>query len=120
MPAPSMSGMRKTLAILVLVALSVGASAKTPQRLYNDAVAAYKNKDFATYLSTMSELHALRPKLPIVVANYAGALALNGRPEEAVAALRKLPEQLQVATDLSDHDLDSLRARDDFRAVEAE
>ena len=61
------------------------AATKTPQQLYNDAVAAYKNKDFATYLSAMSELYALRPKLPIVVANYAGALALNGRPEEAVA-----------------------------------
>lgn len=113
-----MAGMRKTLAVLVLAALSLAASAKTPQQLYNDAVAAYKIKDYATYLGAMSELHALRPKLPIVVANYAGALALNGRPDEAVAALRTLPEPLQVATDLSDHDLDSLRTRDDFRAVE--
>jgi streptogramin lyase len=112
--------MRKILLLVLLAALPILAATKTPQQLYNEAVAAYKNKDYATYLSVMSELYALRPKLPIVVANYAGALALNGRPEEAVAALRRLPEQLQVATDLSDHDLDSLRARDDFRAVEAE
>src|SRR5690349_14910695 len=112
--------MRKILALALLATLPVVAATKTPQQLYNEAVAAYKNKDYVTYLNAMSELYALRPKLPIVVASYAGALALNGKPQEAVAALRKLPEQLQVATDLSDHDLDSLRSRDDFRAVEAE
>ena len=112
--------MRKILVIALLAALPIGAATKTPQQLYGDAVAAYKNKDYAGYLGAMSELHALRPKLPIVVTNYAGALALNGRPEEAVAALRRLTEKLQVTADLSDHDFDSLRARDDFRDVERE
>jgi hypothetical protein len=66
----------------------------------------------------MGELALLRPSHPVVLANHAGALALNGRGDEALGVLRRL-EAMRVVVDLSDKDYDSLRGRDDFRAVEA-
>lgn len=108
--------MRRALAAaLFFVALSV--AAQTPQQLYQSAKAAYDKKDYAAYLAAMEPLVRLRPQHPLIRANYAGALALNGRAEDAVAELRHLLA-MSVAVDLTDHDFDSIRQRDDFRAVE--
>lgn len=109
--------MRKIVLVILFCVSSVYAQEKTPQQLFNEARAAYDKKDFAAYLATMDALAALRPGHPVVLFNRAGALALNGKNAEAVALLEKLA-RLQIAMDLSDHDLDSLRERDDFRAVE--
>ncbi|HVR41408.1 MAG TPA: hypothetical protein VMU84_20095 [Thermoanaerobaculia bacterium] len=109
--------MRKLGWLLVLCASFVYAEEKTPQQLFVDARAAYDKKDFAAYLQTMDALTKLRPGHPIVLFNHAGALALNDKAAESVAELDRLA-RMQIAMDLSDHDLDSLRARDDFHAVE--
>src|SRR5215212_6232997 len=109
--------MRKIVLALLFCVSSVYAQEKTPQQLLNDARAAYDRKDFAAYLTTMDALATLRPGHPVMLFNRAGALALNGKNAEAVALLDKLA-RMQIAMDLSDHDLDSLRERDDFRAVE--
>src|SRR5213075_2883900 len=93
------------------------AAAQTPQQLYQTAKAAYDKKDFPTYLAAMETLVRLRPQHPLIRANYAGALALNGRAEESVAQLRRLLA-MSVATDLTDHDFDAVRSRDDFRDIE--
>lgn len=109
--------MRKTLGLLILVAVSALGQEQTPQQLYDQAIAEYKRSDFQGYLASMEALAAKRPGLPVVLFNYAGALALNGRPADAVAQLGRIADRM-VVIDLGDHDLDSLRARDDFRAVQ--
>ena len=60
------------------------AAAQTPQQLYQTAKAAYDKKDFPTYLAAMETLVRLRPQHPLIRANYAGALALNGRDRDKV------------------------------------
>ena len=103
-------------AVLTLF-LAASAAAQTPQQLFQTARTAYDKKDFPAYLGAMEALVRLRPQHPIVRQNYAGALALNGRAEESVAEIRHLLA-MSVATDLTDHDFDAIRQRDDFRAVE--
>ena len=66
---------------------------------YVDGLAAYKAKDYATYLSKMAEVTALRPTHPIFLIRLAGAYALNGQIAEAAATLQRL-----VALNLS-HDI---------------
>src|SRR5258708_7160663 len=90
--------MRKALVLFALVAVSTLGQELTPQQLYDQAVAAHKRSDFPGYLASME------------------ALALNGRPADAVAQLGKIADRM-VVLDIGDHDLDSLRARDDFQAV---
>lgn len=103
---------------ICLLILLFATAPRTPQQIYGEAKAAYDAKDFATYLARADELRALRPKHPGVILNYAGALALNGRAEESVAQIERL-NAMQVALDLADHDFDSLREREDFRAAAA-
>jgi sugar lactone lactonase YvrE len=111
--------MRTTsLALLLLLVLGPPAFAadKTPQQLYDDAVAAYKRRDFAGYLAGMEALVKVRGYQPAAIFNYAGALALNNRPIAAVAQLKRLAEQ-KVVMDLSDADFNPIRNRADFRAI---
>jgi len=105
--------MRNTAIFLLLFALA------QPQQLYDDAIAAYRKNDFAGYLANMEPLAKVRGYQPAMIFNYAGALALNGRGDEAIVQLKRLVDR-QIALDLSDTDLDSLRKRDDFRAIERE
>lgn len=75
---------------------------------YADGLAAYKARDYATYLSKMAEVTALRPTHPIFLNRLAGAYALTGKIAEAAATLQRL-----VALSLS-HDVQS---DPDFAAV---
>lgn len=101
-----------------LAVLLMAAAPQTPQQLFDEARAAYGRKDFAAYLAPMARLAALRPQHPLILAGYAGALALHGDGADAVAQLERLTA-MQVAPDLDDHDFDGVRGRDDFRALAA-
>jgi sugar lactone lactonase YvrE len=106
-------------AMLVTLSLLLLAQApKTPQQIFGEGRAAYEKKDFSGYLAAMEQLHALRPKHPLVLVNYAGALALNGKGAEAVGQLQ-LMTAMQIVADLDDHDFDAIRGQDEFRAVAA-
>jgi len=109
--------MRRSVLVLLAVLL-MAAAPKTLQQLFDEARAAYGRKDFAAYLTPMATLAALRPQHPLILAGYAGALALHGDGAEAVAQLERLTA-MQVAPDLDDHDLDGVRERADFRALAA-
>jgi len=110
--------MRKLpLLLLVVGSLTFAQEVKTPQQLYDEATSAYKRGDMKAYLGSMEQLHAMRPAQPIIALNYAGALALNHREEESVRELGRLAA-MQTTWDLTDRDFDSLRARDDFKAIE--
>jgi SMP-30/Gluconolactonase/LRE-like region len=99
-----------TVLITAVVTL-VAAQEPSPAAIraaYVDGLAAYKAKDYATYLSKMAEVSALRPTHPIFLNRLAGAYALNGKIAEAAATLQRL-----VALNLS-HDV---QADPDFAAV---
>lgn len=105
------------LSLVLLCALSAHSQApKSPQQLYDEAVAAYRSKDFAVYLAGMEALVKVRGYQPATVFNYAGALALNNRPIAAIEQLKRLARQ-SVVMDLGDGDFNSIRRRADFRAV---
>jgi sugar lactone lactonase YvrE len=105
-------------ALLLLLLTLVAAEPKTPQQLATEARAAYDRKAWPEYLALNEQLAAALPDHPIVIFNHGGALALNGRPADAMRELQRLGA-MELVLDLSDTDLDSLRSRDDFRAVEA-
>jgi len=71
----------------------------------------------AQTLQQLEQLARTRPQHPLIGQAYARALAKEGRGDEAMAALRRVLA-LSVATDLADHDFDSIRSRDDFHALE--
>lgn len=102
--------------LLSFAILTIAAAPKTAQQLFDEARAAHERKDNAAYLASIGELAAQRPQHPIVLAMYAGGLALNGRGDEAVAQLQRVVD-LHVVPDLTNHDLDGIRERDDFRAL---
>jgi sugar lactone lactonase YvrE len=101
---------------LLLAGVPVVAADKPPQQLYDEAVAAYRKKDFAGYLAGMEALAKIRGYQPATLFNYAGALALNNRPIAAIAQLRRLAQQ-KVVMDLADADFNPIRNRADFRAI---
>lgn len=92
------------LGIVFIVAVVTLATAQEPspaaiRAAYVDGLAAYKARDYATYLSKMEEVTALRPTHPIFLSRLAGAYALRGKIPEAAATLQRL-----VALNLS-HDI---------------
>src|SRR5205085_12299992 len=96
------SHMRKIPLLLLLVgSLTFAEEGKTPQQLFDEATASYKKGDMAAYLGAMEQLHALRPTMPVVLLNYAGALALNHRGADAVKALQQLAA-MQTSWNLAD------------------
>lgn len=108
--------MRVSVAFVLLFALSLYAEERTAADVSRAAKAAYDRKDYAAFLTESRTLAAMRPGHPLVLANLGGALALNGRAEEALAQFEQLAA-MQVAVDLSDHDFDAVRDTPRFRAV---
>ncbi len=84
---------------------------------YQTAVAAMEGADFETYERHIREALALEPGHPALQRHLARALALQGRSNEAIAALAKL---VASGTDFSideDEYLSSLYEMDAFKAL---
>lgn len=111
----TMIAKRSFLALTTFLALTV--SAQTYEQLAKDMRAAYDARDYARYLTILERMDAVRPNHPTVLVNTAGALALNGRPDEAIALLRRLLA-MRLSFDTSDTDFDSLRNDSRFDEVE--
>src|SRR5436190_19315335 len=54
------------------------------------ALASYRAKDYAAFLRDIKQAADLRPDLPRLIYNLAGAYALNGNPDESVALIDRL------------------------------
>ena len=85
--------------------------------MYQEAIAAYNEKDYGTYLRVMRDIDALRPNHPRVVYMLAGAWALGGNGDEAVAALERLAAMGLIADPSEDADFASIRDSAGFAAV---
>lgn len=73
------------------------------------AIAGYKSKDFAAFLSNTKKASELRPDLPRLLYNLAGAYALNGKLDESVAVLKRIAAMGLYYDFAKDDDFASLR-----------
>jgi len=60
------------------------------RELERAAIASYRAKDYAAFLRDIKQAADLRPDLPRLIYNLAGAYALNGNPDESVALIDRL------------------------------
>jgi hypothetical protein len=104
-----MSRSRPGALFLAVALLTSSLFAQDVQSISQHALAAYKTKDFATYLADSMQLETLRPGHPIVLFNIAGARALNGDAAGAAATLDRLAD-MQVWLDVAgEADFDAVR-----------
>ena len=80
--------MRKSLLIVLLFSVCVGFS--QTKIIYNQSVAAYKNKDYPLFLKLCLQLDSIRPSHPTFTYNLAAAYSLNGKTDQAISVLRHL------------------------------
>ena len=86
--------------------------------LYNEANAAYKEKNFATFIAKTQEMLKLRPHHQAYIYNLAAGYALTGRKSEAIALLSQAAAMGFVYPDIEkDPDFAALRGEADFDAV---
>jgi hypothetical protein len=98
-------------------AASGQAAAEPPADPERAAIAAYRAKDHAAFLTHMRVVHARDPDAPRAIYNLASAEALGGSPDAAVARLRQLAELGLAFAIARDDDFAGLRGRADFQAV---
>jgi sugar lactone lactonase YvrE len=106
---------------LILVITVTTSSQEQPKdaRYYEStAMKLYEQKDFAGFLSNIKLASELRPNHPRLMYNLAAAYAVNAKPAEAIAVLRKAAELGLVLSIEKDTDFDQLRALADFKVVE--
>ncbi len=88
-----------------------------PRAVAKAALDAYQARDFASYLANSQRLLSLRPDHPRVLYNLAGAFALNGSADDAIAALARVAAMGLVMPAAKDDDFASLRDDPRFRAT---
>lgn len=86
--------------------------------LYNDSMAAYKQKNFATFIAKTEEMLRLRPHHERYMYNLAAGYALTSRKSEAIALLSQGATMGFVYPDIEkDPDFAALRGESDFDAA---
>ena len=102
----------------VLHAQEVVAVAQRDARYYQQqAVKAYKEKNYAGYLENMKQAVRLRPDQPTYLYNLAGAYALAGNKAEALATLRRVAEMSLIYPAERDTDFDAVKDTPEFQEI---
>lgn len=101
----------------VFVAAAFPAPAQSWREANRAALDAYKSEDWPAYLENVNRLDELRPNHPRVLFNLAGALARNGRNDDALSTLERLASMGVVMPVKDDDDLATLRDMPRFAAV---
>src|SRR5215203_2769380 len=81
------------------------------------AIGAYRRKDYVAFLEYMKAANGLRPNHPRLPYNLAAAHALNGNSREALAALGRLADMGLVFPAARDADFASLKDSAGFEGV---
>ena len=106
------------LKIAILAALPVLADEIADSRaLTQQALAAHKAKDEATFLAKIAAASDLRPAMPTLLYYRAAALAVNGRGDEAMDVLDRVAQMGMVYDVAKDEEFASLREVPRFRAI---
>jgi sugar lactone lactonase YvrE len=108
-----------TLAVLVIAAAGSPQDFEKVRRLAAEGRAAYDRKDYPAFLDLTKAAAQEMPRSTRWTYNLACAYALDGKPEEAVAALRTLADRRVFVDTAGEADFASLRERADFRDVVA-
>ena len=107
------------VAFLVLVVpISLSQTDPKDSRYYESlARKAYQEKNYASFLENVKLAADLRPNHPRLMYNLAGAYALNGKQNEAIALLRRMAEMDLIFPASSDHDFDSLHSLPEYDTI---
>lgn len=115
---------RWPLALLILTSalftqnLLRGQETQKDVRYYSQqAMKAYKEKNYAQYLENMRLAAGLRPGNPTLLYNLAGAHALVGNNAEALATLARVAEMGLIYGAETDEDFNSIREKDEFKKI---
>jgi hypothetical protein len=105
--------------MLTVLLAAAGAQEKAPDaaEFARRAVEAYKARQYGAYLENIRRANELRPHHPRLMYNLASALALNGKPAEAVAMLGRVAAMGLVYPAAKDDDFAAIRQTVPFRAV---
>ena len=106
--------------ILACTAFSIFAQANGAKdgRYYEaEAMRAYREKNFSSFLENMKRANELRIRHPRLMYNLAVAYSLNNKPSEALSLLRAVAEMGLVMPAQGDRDLDALSNLDDFKSI---
>lgn len=92
--------------------------AKKDARYYEQqAVSAYREKNYSAYLENMKQASALRPDHPRILYNLAGAHALAGDKAEAVKILSRVASMGLYYPAEKDEDFASIKDTDAFKSA---
>ncbi len=116
---------RVTLALIVALSVAPEAPAQTGaaaryQKHYQNALQAYRAKDYATFWSHMQAAIQVEPSHPRLLYALASAQALTGQPNEALASLGRLAAMGLVYRVAEDPDFESLRRMPAYERLLAE
>lgn len=110
--------MKKYLFSLVLVFITIMlVQSQTQKEVYQQSINAYKSKDYVTFLKLTQQLDSVRPFHPTYTYNFAAALALNGKEEEAISVLQKVVLMNQTTAFETDDDFKSISNSEGFRQI---
>lgn len=112
--------MRIKLVVLAIVLAALSAPAQQKDGRYYESVAmkSYQQKDFAAFLENIKLAAESRPNHPRLMYNLSAAYALNAKPVEAIAVLKKAAELGLILAPEKDSDFDLLRDSADFKLVQ--
>jgi hypothetical protein len=80
------------------------------------AIQAYRAKNFSAYLENMLHARELRPEHPTIMYNLAGAYALNGKGSDALRLLGRVA-QMGLIYPTDDEDFAAIKTSDEFRNI---
>lgn len=108
--------MRFFVALMLCATLSAD-EVDDSRRLYGEALAAYKEKNYALFLERVRAASDLRPQHPTLLMQYAAGLTLNGQHEAALPILERVAAMGFVYDVAKEEDFAALRALPRFSAV---
>ena len=79
------------------------------------AINAYRAKDYSGYLENIKRAQALRPDHPTIMYNLAGAYALNGKGIEAIEWLKRVASMGLIYPALEDEDFTTIKDSAEFK-----
>jgi ketosteroid isomerase-like protein len=90
---------------------------KAARSYMQQAISAYKEKNYASYLENLQKAHSLRPDHPTIIYNLSGANALAGKPEMAIKLLSKVADMGLIYRAAEDDDFASIKDTEEFKRI---
>lgn len=105
------------LHVLILSSPSQDIATKDFAQFWKQAMNAYQAKDYPAYFENMQAVVKFRPDNPNMKYNFAGAHALVGKTQEALALLDKLADMGMIFDAAADEDFNSIKDSAAFKNI---